>query len=278
MTMKDTVKPPENKFQSTLEAKMVEIGAGSGKPIVRTLAVEAPVALVYNGVSYAVMMVTPQDLEHFVIGFSITEGIVGSAKDILDIEIFEVEAGIIARIDIKKSCFKNLGNKPRNLVGQSSCGLCGVEDLEAALPELKPLEHKFDVKFEDIRKALKNMPERQTLNLETGAMHAAALVDFGGEIITLQEDVGRHSAFDKLIGKITNEGRPTRSGFMLLTSRCSYELVQKAIVARVPMLVAVSAPTSLAVELAVANHLALIALARSDTMLMLNDPFGSFKG
>ena len=265
-----------NYRRTSIEKEIVEVSEVGHTNIKRELAVEAPVALVYNGLSYAVMMVTPHDLENFAIGFSITEGIVSFRGDILDIDIVNVEAGIIARIEIKKSCFKNVQKKPRNLVGQSSCGLCGVEDLEAALPTLTPLETPFRLSLGIIRMALKAMPIHQVENQKTGAMHAAAFVDSDGVISERQEDVGRHSALDKLVGKLAKSGKDISIGFLLLTSRCSFELVQKAIQAKLPLLVSVSAPTDLAVELAIENNLGLIALARDDTMLLLNDPWDSF--
>ncbi len=260
-----------------INSEVVEVSNDGEKSIQRDLAIEAPLALTYNGVSYVVMMVTPNDLENFIIGFSITEGIVGNIEDIKDIDIVNVEAGLIARIEIKTACFKNLNTKPRNIVGQSSCGLCGVEDLEAAFPKLIPLNTPFKIKFENIQKALKEMPSLQVGNLKTGAMHSAGFVNWAGDIIALQEDVGRHSALDKLIGLIFKEGLDITSGFILLTSRCSYELVQKTITAKAPLLVAVSAPTDLAVKMAKDHKLGLIALARADTMLVLNDPFGGHK-
>jgi FdhD protein len=264
--------------KSSFKREMLEISEHKQTKITRNLAIEAPVALVYNGFSYAVMMVTPNDLENFIVGFSITEGIVASKDDIKDVDIVKVDAGIIARIEIEKYCFKNVQSRPRNLVGKSSCGLCGVEDLEAALPNLTPLKKPIKTSYSCIKSALKAMPLVQIENQLTGAMHAAGFISPNGDILELQEDIGRHSALDKLVGKIYKDGRDPQMGLLLLTSRCSYELVQKAIIAKFPLLVSVSAPTDLAVKLAIKNNLGLIALAREDTMLLLNDPWDSFGG
>jgi FdhD protein len=242
----------------------------------RSFAAEVPVALVYNGVSHVVMMVSPADLEDFVIGFSLSEEIVTSASDITSLEISEAEVGFIARIEIPQAKFEALIQRGRNLVGQTGCGLCGVAELKDAVRSYPPIGQKPMAGKKALFRALSQLEGRQPLNRATGAVHGAAFVDTAGNIRALYEDVGRHNAFDKLIGHLAREALDVTKGFVLLTSRCSFELVQKALSIGVPMLVTVSAPTDLAIKLARDHSLTLVALARPDSMLAVNDPFDLF--
>lgn len=242
----------------------------------RSFAAEAPIALTYNGVSHVVMMVSPADLEDFVIGFSLSEEIVSSPSEITSLEISEAELGLIARIEIPQAKFEALIQRGRNLVGQSGCGLCGVAELKDAIRSYPPIRQKPKAGKKALFRALSQLEGRQPLNRATGAVHGAAFVDAKGNIKALFEDVGRHNAFDKLIGYMARENIDVTKGFVLLTSRCSFELVQKALSIGVPMLVTVSAPTDLAIKLARDHRLTLIALARPDSMLAVNDPFDLF--
>jgi FdhD protein len=166
----------------------------------------------------------------------------------------------------------------RAIPGRSGCGMCGIEDLEQALPALFPLSGCPPIAPEAIFAALDRFETFQSLNAQTGAAHAAAFCRSDGEIVAVREDVGRHNALDKLIGHLVRAQIDCAAGFALLTSRCSYELVQKTVIARIPLLVTISAPTALAVEIARGAKLTLIALARKDSMLCLSDPFGRFRG
>jgi len=242
----------------------------------RVLAVEVPLSLAYNGVAHAVMMISPQDVEDFVRGFSWSERIVDNISEMSELSIREVAPGLLAQISIPPERQKALLAGRRTLVGQTGCGICGVVELEAAIRDLPPVTARPIAAKQAIFAALTSLGQRQPLNQATGSVHAAAFVDAQGFIQLLREDVGRHNAFDKLIGAMLLAGVSPQEGFVLLTSRCSFELVQKAVVLGVPLLVTISAPTTLAVELAQRAGLTLIALARSDSLLCFSDPYGLF--
>jgi formate dehydrogenase accessory protein FdhD len=231
-----------------------------------TVAEEVPVALVYNGLSHVVMMASPTDLEDFALGFSLTEGIIESKAEFGDCDIVRAGEGIEAKIEISSRAFFRLKEHRRALQGRTGCGLCGVESLDQALRDLPRLNAELRVKPEAIHRALDALPALQGLNRITHALHAAAFCKPDGEIIGVREDVGRHNAFDKLIGALAKDGVATGSGFAVITSRCSFEMAQKAISAGIPVLAAVSAPTHLAIKLAGSYDLTLLALARSDSM------------
>jgi len=242
----------------------------------RTVAAETPVAIGLLGIGYAVMMATPADLEDFAYGFALSERLIDSAADVTRVEVREAERGILLGIELVPGRHDRVFARVRHRVGDSSCGLCGIENLEQALRPLPPVPAPSAIAPEAIFRALEAIRAHQPLNSETGAVHAAALCDAGGEVLAAREDVGRHNAFDKLIGHCLRDGRDMGGGFVLLTARCSYELVEKAALAGVPMLVTISAPTSLAVERAKEAGLTLVALARSDSVLVMSDPHGLF--
>lgn len=242
----------------------------------RAIAAECPVAIEYNGLGYAVMMATPADLDDLGIGFTLTERIAASRDDIVDVEAISVEQGVLLRITLAPTSFAPLAERVRHRVSDSGCGLCGVENIEQALRPLPVLEARPLARSDAIFRALAAIGEHQSLNRLTGAVHAAAFCDAQGEIVTLREDVGRHNALDKLIGGLANEGVLADNGFFLLTSRCSYELVEKTVIAGCPLLVTVSAPTTLAVDRAKTAGLTLVTLARADAMLAMNDPWSCF--
>lgn len=239
---------------------------GSRLPVVRPWVPEAPVALEFNGLAYAVMMATPADLEDFATGFALTEGL----GAVTDIAIAEVEKGWIVRATVAGLGVEQLGVRVRARVAESSCGLCGIENLEAVakpLPKVPP--HKA-LEPGSIFIALEGLGTRQPLNDQTGAAHAAAWADEAGDIGCLREDVGRHNAMDKLIGAMARAGKPLSPGFVLSTARCSYEIVEKAVRGGATSLVTVSLPTGMAVERAKAAGLSLWALARADSVLLVN--------
>lgn len=242
----------------------------------RAIAAECPVAIEYNGLGYAVMMATPADLDDLGIGFTLTERIAASRDDIVDIEAILVERGMLLRITLAPGSFAPMAERVRHRVSDSGCGLCGVENLEQALRPLPVLEARPPARSDAIFRALAAIGEHQPLNRLTGAVHGAAFCDARGEIVMLREDVGRHNALDKLIGGLASGGLPVDHGFFLLTSRCSYELVEKTVIAGCPLLVTVSAPTTLAVDRAKSAGLTLVTLARADAMLAMNDPWSCF--
>ena len=208
---------------------------------------EAPVALVYNGVSHAVMMATPTDLQDLALGFSLSERIISGPKQLLGMDLQGHASGTEVAMEITAEPFAQLKERRRNLTGRTGCGLCGVESLEQAVLPPKPVEVDVAIAPEAIQRAFDALAEVQKLRARTGGVHGAAWCNPEGEILLLREDVGRHNALDKLLGAMVAAGIETR-GFVLLSSRLSYEMVAKAAACNVPVLAAVSAPTALAVE------------------------------
>jgi len=253
----------------TLDAGRAD-SAGAVDPVACATAEEVPVAFSYGGVAYAVMMATPADLEDFAVGFSVTEGIAATAADIGGIGIRESGDGFELDVTLRADAFRAFlsRRRVRNLRGHTSCGLCGVEDLAGVAQQRAAAEPGLaaatTVTLAAIRAALGDLRAFQPLSRETHAAHAAAWATPGGEIVLVREDVGRHCALDKLIGAGLRAGIDPGAGFCVVTSRCSFEMVQKAVVARIPILVAVSAPTTLAVRSAEAAGLTLIARAGAE--------------
>lgn len=227
-----------------------------------TVAEEVPVALVYNGVSHAVMLATPSDLEDFALGFSLTEGIVSRRGEVYDIAVRQTALGVEVEIDIASERFAALKARRRNLTGRTGCGLCGVESLEAAVRHPTPVASRAHVADAAILQAMSALPAHQPLHSLTGGTHAAAWADINGQVQRVREDVGRHNALDKLIGALASDDVDPTSGFVIVTSRASYEMVQKAASYGIGLLVAVSAPTAYAVRVARAAHVRLVAFAR----------------
>lgn len=248
------------------------------RPVTRELADERPVALEYNGVAYAVMMATPEDLEDYAIGFSLAEGVIDHAGEVLDLAIHQGEQGWIVRVTLPQTRAAPLLERVRVRLVEGSCGLCGLESIEQVMRPLRPIESDFRTHPDAVRRALTDLPGRQVQGFATRATHAAAFCAPDGAILCIREDVGRHNALDKLFGALARAGLDPASGFALVSARCSYELVEKTVRAGCPMLVAISAPTSLAAERARAAGLTLLALARHDTMLVVNDPHDLMKG
>ena len=224
---------------------------------------EYPVALCYNGISHAVMMCTPSDLEDFALGFSLTEAIIERADQLYGVEIVPRDTGIELSLEIAGQAFARLKQRRRQLAGRSGCGLCGVESLEQLAPGgLQPVSSALRVTHTAIQRALAQLPARQALQAQTGAAHAAAWCSASGELRYLREDVGRHNALDKLLGAYSRVQEPG-DGFVVVTSRASYELVAKTARMGIPLLVAVSAPTTMAVECANDANLTLVGFARA---------------
>ena len=226
------------------------------------VAVEVPVALTYNKRSHVVMMVTPTALEDFATGFSLTEGIIRELTDILDIAVLERKNGLEVAMTVTEECFKQLDSQRRNLVGRTGCGLCGAESLDQAIRTPAVVDSRVVVKATALQTAVLSLNVHQPLQLVTGAVHGAAWCNNAGEILTLCEDVGRHIALDKLIGYLFRTGFDSSSGFVLISSRASYEMVHKAAAVGVEVLVSVSAPTSLAIDLAHRSGITLVGFAR----------------
>ena len=238
--------------------------AGEWLEVVDDLIEEVPVAFEYNGISHAVMLASPLDLEEFALGFSLSEGICESAKDFFDVEVAQSAAGITLQIKVSGEAFVKLKERRRNLTGRSGCGLCGVESLEQVLRPLSPCHPTQALSAASVRRALADLQARQPLNRLTGGAHAAAWCAPGGDLLAVYEDVGRHNALDKLIGAMAKQRMNVHDGFVLMTSRASVELVQKAATFGVSALVAISAPTALAVRTARDCGMTLLAFARGE--------------
>lgn len=223
---------------------------------------EVPVALQYNGLSHAVMLATPLDLEDFAVGFSLGEGLVEHAEDIRDVEPEETGQGIVLHIEIAPRCLAGLKARRRTLAGRTGCGLCGIESLAQVLPRTDRPVAPLALEVHALERALGEMRALQALQSATGATHAAAWCTPDGQVNLLREDVGRHNALDKLIGGLARARLDATRGFIAVTSRASYEMVQKAVRAGVGVLAAISAPTALAVRNAEAAGLCLIGFAR----------------
>ena len=253
-------------------SNLVEIKPdGTHAAVKRAWVPEAPVAFEFNGLAYAVMMATPADLEDFCIGFALGEGLAASVSDISDLALAEVELGWIVRASLAGLGIEKLTARVRSRVAESSCGLCGIENLAAVAKPLPKVAAHLAIAPAAIFAALAALRPLQVLGKATGAAHAAAFADADGNIVRLREDVGRHNAIDKLVGALARARMPLTPGFVLSTARCSYEIVEKAVRGGATTLVCVSLPTSLAVERAAAAGLSLWALARDDSVLLVND-------
>ena len=263
-------------YEVSGEYRVLRVAPDQSEPSTRLLANEVPVAIEFNGQVYAVMMLTPSDLEDFAVGFALSERIIVRASDIARIDVREGTRGIGVDIRLEREHSERLAERRRSLPGQSGCGICGLTSIDEALPQLAKLGAPQHVTPAALFAALQALPARQVINRSTGAVHAASFCAATGEIMIVREDVGRHNAFDKITGHLARARIDPTAGFALLTSRCSYELVQKAVLARIPMLVTISAPTELAVSIAKETDLTLIALARRDSVLVFNDPFSVF--
>ena len=247
--------------------RIVEASGLAGEATHRPLAIEVPVAIEYNGIGYAVMMATPIDFEDFGTGFTRSEGLIDDGTQILSIDAHEADHGWVMRIQLPADLMDRVTDRARQRLSESSCGLCGIETLEQVMRPLQPVTATLEVEPAAVFHALDGLRSHQPLNAATGAAHAAAFCRVDGSIVMVREDVGRHNALDKLLGALARADIAASGGFILLTARCSFELVQKAIIANCPLLVTISAPTSLAVEQAASHGLRLISLARPDSFL-----------
>jgi FdhD protein len=239
----------------------------------RAIPEETAVSFTYGGATFAVMMASPQDIEDFAIGFSLTEGIVDNASEITSVEIVPHEQGIEARMMLNRPRDDELQSRRRRLAGPGGCGLCGIESLDAAIRAPRKVDANLHVNPETIFSALASLRERQGLNAATHAVHAAGFWSVTeGRLVALREDVGRHNALDKLAGALEREGIDPSGGFIALSSRLSIELVQKAASIGCPMLVAVSAPTNYALRAAKSAGMTLVAIARDDSFEIFTHP------
>jgi FdhD protein len=239
------------------------------------LADEVPVALVFNGISHAVMLATPADLDDFALGFGLTEGLLSEASELHDVEIKQTSLGIEVHMDVAGACEFRLKERRRNLTGRTGCGLCGTESLEhvhRTLPTFTERAQGIHVTPAAVARALRGLREAQALQQSTGAAHAAAWCSPEGDALLLREDIGRHNALDKLAGAMSRAKLDATQGFVCVTSRASFEMVQKTAMTGASMLVAVSAPTVLAVRTAQVAGLALAGFARREDFVAYTAP------
>jgi FdhD protein len=227
------------------------------------VAEEAPVALLYGGVPHVVMLATPADLEDLAVGFTMSEALVSRAEEIRSFHIAGTAELPEIHITIAAERFASLLGRQRNLTGRTGCGLCGAETVADAIRQPPPVTTALTVSSADLHAALCLLPARQSVNVITGSVHAAAWVVPGAGIQLVREDVGRHNALDKLLGALVRAQVDFGTGYVLITSRASYEVVQKVATLGVGVLVAVSAPTALAIRLAESSNLCLVGFARA---------------
>lgn len=266
----DETEPSETTaWRTSLPTTVMRIENGASSEYVDYVVEEVPIALVYNGISHAVMLASPDRLEEFALGFSLSEGILAHPAELYDIDILTNEQGIEVHMEIASRRFVALKELRRSLAGRTGCGLCGVEHLNTVVRTFAPVARGAPLSLTAISSALATLPALQPLRTATGAVHAAAWADaVTGQIEFLCEDVGRHNALDKLIGSLARADIALKNGFVVISSRASYELVQKAASVGIGCVVAVSAPTALAVRLAHTTGLTLAGFASAERLVV----------
>jgi FdhD protein len=266
------VTPIENQPAAT-SADVTAYRGGQPRRVRDRLAEETPVALVFNGISFAVMLATPADLEDFALGFALTEGLLERPGELYGVEVETTPEGIAVQLQVASACEFRLKERRRNLAGRTGCGLCGAESLEQVQRTLPtPVCSALHLQPDAVRQALAAIGEFQQLQQATGAVHAAAWCSAAGDVQRVREDIGRHNALDKLVGALVRAKADMSQGFFCITSRASFEMVQKATMAGASMLVAVSAPTALAVRTARTAGLALAGFARGQDFVAYTFP------
>jgi len=255
-----------------LEHKVKRWERGIAIERTESVAEEVPVTLVYNKTPHVVMMATPADLEDFALGFSMTEELIGSPSDLEAVELVRYSRGIEIQARVPEAVAAALAERTRRLTGGTGCGICGADSVDAVLKQLHPVPPGGVVAADAIHRALLALAARQTYNAATGTVHAAAWATAEGELQEVREDVGRHNALDKLIGALLKRGVEARSGFVLVTSRASFEMVQKVTMLGAPLMAAISGPTGLAIRVAQQAGVTLVGFARSDRLSVYTHP------
>jgi FdhD protein len=238
----------------------------------RLIPEETPLALTYNGGTYAVMMGTPQNLEDFAIGFSLDEGIIKSVDDIKSLEMVRLDDGIELRMWLASEDAARIGERRRHIAGPTGCGICGIDSIAEVVRPAAVVPQGQTFTPAQVMAAMQTIAPLQSINLQTRAVHAAAFWSPAGGIVALREDVGRHNALDKLAGVLARNRATARDGLVVLTSRVSIEMVQKSAAIGAAVVVAVSAPTALAVRMAEACGMTLVAIARKDGFEVFTHP------
>jgi FdhD protein len=249
----------------------VRLGDGAASAVSEQIAEETPVALVYNGVPHVVVMATPANLDDLALGFSLSEGVIASAAELGGLEIVPEKSGYTVYLSVPAARVAAIEQRRRNMTARTGCGLCGAQTIEQAMRDVPEVVFVEAVDRKAVANAMKQLPSLQVLNEATGAVHAAGWATTGGDLMLVREDVGRHNALDKLIGALIAGNIDRAHGFIVVTSRASYEMVQKAAMAGVGLLAAVSAPTALAVRIARDAGLTLAGFTRGNRCVVYAD-------
>lgn len=256
--------------------RVLRLSGDARAPVPRALAEERPIAFEVNGLGYAVMLASPHDLADFAAGFALAEGLIAGAADFIDCAIAPVDGGHIVRLTVPEERAAPLRERLRLRLVEGSCGLCGLDSIAEVLRPLPPIDAAPQGSAAALATALAALPDHQAMSRATGGTHAAAFCAPDGRIMAVREDVGRHNALDKTIGHLLRAGIDPAGGFLLLSARCSAELVEKTARAGCPLLVTISVASDLAVKRAAQCGLTLVARARPDSALVMHDPHGLF--
>ena len=257
-----------NSADSLKQVSVLRVRDGEQTIAMDVIAVEVPVALEYNGISHVVMLASPANLENFALGFSLSEGIIQQASELYACEVEATAAGWLVHLEIAAERFMLLKERRRNLAGRTGCGLCGTESLEQVTRCKTVVSHRHHFTEAAILNGMHAMQNLQPMQKQSGATHAAAWMTAQGQIECVREDVGRHNALDKLIGVMAEQKQDFTTGVLLITSRASYEMVQKAAIMNVGVIAAISAPTSFAVELAEQTEVTLMGFMRDQSYVV----------
>ncbi|CAM8650032.1 formate dehydrogenase accessory protein [Oxalobacteraceae bacterium] len=257
-----------NSADSLKQVSVLRVRDGEQTIAMDVIAVEVPVALEYNGISHVVMLASPANLENFALGFSLSEGIIQQASELYACEVEATAAGWLVHLEIAAERFMLLKERRRNLAGRTGCGLCGTESLEQVTRCKTVVSHRHHFTEAAILNGMHAMQNLQPMQKQSGATHAAAWMTAQGQIECVREDVGRHNALDKLIGVMAEQKQDFTAGVLLITSRASYEMVQKAAIMNVGVIAAISAPTSFAVELAEQTEVTLMGFMRDQSYVV----------
>ena len=263
--------PPMAQSEPVVRLPVRRWRAGTWTDTVDSIAAETPVSLTYNSIPHVVMMATPRDLEDMGVGFTVSEELAGFSE-IRDVTVDLASGAHELRLSVSGSRLSDMLQRRRNLTGRTGCGVCGAETIEDAIRRPPPVPAGGATSREQLVQALRGLREQQPLGAQAGSLHAAAWVDWQGQVQLVREDVGRHNALDKLLGARLRAGQSLADGYVLVTSRASYEMVQKAATLGIRMLVAVSAPTALGVQLAQDCGLTLVGFAREDQQVVYTHP------
>ncbi len=264
--------PPPGPEGELLTVPATRWSGGVSAPVTEEVIEETPVAIVYNRIPHVVMMATPKDLEDFALGFSISEELIPSREDLLDVRVERYSQGVELTVTVTESCEAVIAGRSRRLAGRTGCGICGADSIAAVVRPVHRVPAGGPLSPAAIARAFEALANLQVLNRASGAVHAAGWATRDGSILLAREDVGRHNALDKLVGAVLRAGLDATEGFVVVTSRASFEMVQKATLLGAPLLAAISGPTGLAVRLATESGLTLVGFARGDRLTVYSGP------